>query len=317
MSAKSFTASKTTPENRSAFMYPERMRRRRIGPDMALLLWRILQVQPEVRDGRVHVMRNAFLKSFRDSDADLSEYGDALTRNIAGLIRSHGRERLGRDFSRFVMRVTSHYRREQLMLTDPARLMSLDILFQTIQLLTLNATMAEAENVIQHIGTHYPASSISALDREVLVRNFRAYLFLARKIISSKSLRQALEQRDALIAATAERHPHVMVYILDCMLRYIVAQILLARKYRCDTLIVEWMKEYGFGPEEMVRIARYIPYDTGFLRFRANYRTAIRELKNYRPPTANALDSDVFLLRSLSIFYTSWIMKMSEQLPAN
>ena len=40
--------------------------------------------------------------------------------------------------------------------------------------------------------------------------------------------------------------------------------------------------EYGLGPEHMMRVAQYIPFETGFWSFRKSYREAIRSLKDMR-----------------------------------
>ena len=300
-------------KQRAAFAFPQRIQRFREGPQMCVLLWRILAIQPEVQDGRLRLLKQSFFRLWKEGEGDFTELSDRLTSNVAELVQKSGRHHLP-NFMSFIMRVASKYRREQILLQDPAQRMAQDILFRTIQLISLNPTPAEAEQVIMEIGTHYPNSCITALDREILQRNFHAYQFLTKKILSLKSLRQALDLRDDIIALTSRKHPDVTIYNLDYMLRYIVAQLLLARKFRCDTLIVEWMQEYGFGPEEMLRIAKYIPYETSFLRFHNFYRQAIRNLKGYTPPSPEPEASDLYLLRSISIFYISWIMKTSEQL---
>lgn len=302
------------PEGKNVFQFPETVARAG-NLERSVLLWRILQCQPETRAGEVQVLKQAFFRAFRQDRAKFSEYNEELVRNVNDLLWRVGRHRL-ENMLEFSARVALRYRKELLMLTDRQRLVSFDILFQTVQLLSLHPDRDVALETIKKIGNHEPGCSISDIDREILARNFRVYLFLSAHIIARKNLRQVLEGRDELIARAAEKFPGVMVYFLDCMFRNLVAQILLSRKYKCDTLIVEWLKEYGFEPEHMVRIARYIPYDTGFLKFRSSYRRAIQQLCGEHGEAGDPSDSDIFLLRSLSNFYTSWIMKASYQIPA-
>lgn len=299
---------------KNVFQFPEKLPST-FNLERSLLLWRILQCQPETRAGSVQIMKQPFFKEFRANREKYFEFNEELVRNVHDLCWQVGRHRLD-NVLEFSSRVALRYRKELLMLTDRQRLISFDILFQTIQLLSLQPDRAAAMETIRRIGSHEPGISISDIDREILVRNFRVYLFLSNRIIARKNLRQVLEERDRLMAEAAAKHPGVMMYFLDSMFRNIVAQILLSRKYKCDTLIVEWLKEYGFEPEHMVRISRYIPYDTGFLKFRASYRKAIQKLCGEQSEAGDPSDSDVFLLRSLSNFYTSWIMKASYQIPA-
>ena len=283
--------------------------------DRGLLLWRILQCQPEVRSGTVLLRKHPFFRDFRSAPERFSEFNANLVRNVNDLLRRVGRSDIDNNVE-FASRVALRYRKELLWLSDRQRLVSFDILFQTIQLLSLQRDRKAALETIRKIGIHEEGGSINDLDREILTRHFRVYLLLSARIIKRKDLRKSLEERDELIAEAAGKHPGVMVYFLDAMFRNIVAQILLSRKYRCDTLLVEWLKEYGFEPEHLMRVARYIPFETGFLKFRTTYRAAIQKLCGEQHESDHPEESDVFLLRSLSNFYTSWIMRASYQIPA-
>ncbi len=278
-----------------------------------LLIWRILTAREEVRDGRIQLLKQPVIQYIRENEADFSEYNRALAGHIKELIEKTGRVR-EKNLAPVAVGVASVYRKEMLSLNEGQ--IAFDILYQTIQLLALNPTRENAERTILGMGRHYDGSILSEQDRGRIFRCFRAYVQMAREFASLRSMRSALEVQDRIITDVHRAHPEVSLIFLDRVYRGLVAQVLLSRKFKCDTLLVEWLKEYGLEPDHMVRVSRYIPYDTGFWTFRKNYTQAIRNLKEYRPESDNPLDSDLFLLRSLAIFYTSWIVQTSQQLPA-
>jgi len=304
-------ASPSAEEPRAVFQFAQKIRPQRLALQKSLLLWRIIQCQPEAREGKIRLLKHAFLKQFQANEADFQEFSPQLQRSIAMLFKGTGRHFL-QDLKPFIMRVAGIYRKEALLLSDPGKIMAFDILFQTIQLLSLNRDLAACEKTIAEMGLRNASTSLTLTDRQILCQNFRAYIDLCQKIKTLKEVRSVLDLRDDLLAAVARKNPGVMIYFLECMFRSIIAQVLLARKYRCDTLIVEWLAEYGHEVDEMVRVSEYIPYETNFLQFRSAYRKGILALKH----ASRSADSDEFLLRSLGNFYTSWIMRTSRQIPA-
>ncbi len=299
-------------KDRPVFQFPDRVTEKnesRKTHDRGLLLWRVLLLEEEVRSGVVRLMKQPFMKVYMEHPERYIENGPRMVRDIASLIQSAGRHHL-QSLSGFSIRVTARYVKELRLMNDRAHSFSFDILHQIFQLIGAKRTLREAEQVILDMGTHQEKTSISSVDRDMLVQKFRAFVFLSRKIVSSRTLREAVEKRDEFIVEASLANQQVTLTCLDSIFRFCVAQILLSRKYRCDTLIVEWLREYSLDPEHMVRVAKYIPYDTSFLAFRSQYKSGIIALKTEQ--TAGSGDSDTQLLRSLGIFYTSWVSKVSE-----
>lgn len=304
------------PQNKTPFQFPEKISaQRKLRLESSLLLWRILQCQPEVRSGEVKILKHAFLREFKENEELFCELSGNLFKSI-NLVLQHSCRHHLKNFPGFVMNLSSQYRKELINVQSPGRVLAFDILFQVLQLLSMNPDIKVAESVIRQMGKHEPMSSLTDVDREMVYRNLRAYLFITKSILKYKTLREALENRDEILYAASLKFTEVQIYFLESMFRTFVGQILLSRKFKCDTLIVEWMSEYGFGPEHMMRIANYISYDCSFLQFRPMYRKAIRGLQDYTPSGNQPEDSDVYLLRTLSNFYTSWLCKTAAQVPA-
>jgi hypothetical protein len=312
---RSGNSRKPAPANRNTFHFA-RLTEKQKGPDRDLILWRILQCRPEVRDGRIKILKGPFLSYIREHTDEFDEQGDSLVRNIKTLIERTGRSRLADSLSKIAMEVAGAYRRECIALQETHFGISFDFLYQTVQLLSLNTSREAAERTILQMGRARSDSSLNETDRSRLVRSFRAYVALARRLSAMRTMRVAVEKQDEVIGDVYQIDPAVSVIFLDRAYRSLIAQVILSKKFRCDTLLVEWLREYSLEPDHLVRMAQYIPYDTEFWQFRKSYREAIRSLKEYRPASAEPFDSDLFLLRSLGNFYTSWIIQTSRQIPA-
>ncbi|MCR9142868.1 MAG: hypothetical protein NXI24_11495 [bacterium] len=286
------------------------------GPARDLLLWRILQCRPEVLDGRLKLLKNPFRNAIRQNPADFAENNTALVGNLRTLIERTGRSRLDAGLAKVAIEIASAYRRECVALKETHFSISFDFLYQTVQLLSLNTSREEAERTILQMGRTQKGTSLSETDRGRLIRSFRAYVALAGRLKAMRTMRTAVERQDEVIGAVYVIDPAVSVVFLDQAYRSLIAQVILSKKFRCDTLLVEWLREYELEPDHLVRMSQYIPYETEFWQFRKSYRDAIRSLKGYLPNSKNPLDSDLFLLRSLGNFYTSWIMQTSQQIPA-
>lgn len=302
-------------QERSPFHFPsnipDKTRERQIQEE-AILLWRVLQRQPEIQDGSVKVMKDPFIKAFVKQYSDFLEPGH-LTGALSSILTSNSRYHI-RFFNEFVDRVAASYNREMAIKRDRRNRFSFDILFQTIEMLSMHKNTASAEETIDRLGQRENLS-ISKEDREQLMQSFRAYLEMNRRIMARKKIRSVLVERDEIIGETARALPAVSLIVLDSMFRNIIAQYLLSRKYQCSALIVEWAKEYSLEPTCIVRIADFIPMDTTFSRFREQYVRAVQSLKTHVTIKEKLFESDIFLLRSLANFYTSWIMRVAEQIP--
>ena len=286
------------------------------GPATEVILWRVLQCRPEVRYGRLKVLKGPFLAAVRQEPEQFTDTHTELVRNVKSLLERTGRSRLNESLSKVAIDIASAYRRECIALRETHFGISFDFLYQTVQLLSLNTSREEAERTILQMGRSQKGTCLSETDRGRLIRSFRAYVALARRLRTMRSMRIAVEKQDAVISEVHQLDPAVSVVFLDRAYRSLIAQVVLSKKFRCDTLLVEWLREYDLEPDHLIRMAQYIPYETEFWQFRKSYRDAIRSLKDYLPAGTGPFDSDLFLLRSLGNFYTSWIMQTSRQIPA-
>ena len=298
---------------KASFFFPERMQspgKQRQAADLARLLWRVVHLRPECAQGQVRMFRDSFLRAA--GDVALLPRED-LRAGVQDLLLANGRYRVP-SFDAFVDGVWTLLCRELDYRSDRSRQFSGDLLFQTIELISLNKSQAAAEGTIRELGLHGDVS-MSDQDRVQMLLHFRAYVDMQKRIQAAGNVKRALDQKEELLLAAARANPNVTLSALTYMLRNFVAQHLLSLKYSCDTLMVEWMKEYGFGPLHMLKLARLIPFETALTRFRTTYAAAVRGLRD-AAQGGDRIESDMFLLRSLSNFYTSWTMKVAEMIPA-
>lgn len=262
--------------------------------------------------GNRTAIKGYFFKNFETSypgfeNAEETSFKDSIHK----LLLSSGRFRIV-DVKEFVHHVVSAFYKEQMYRKDRRNHFSLDILFQTIDFLSAGKADDAAE---QNLASKQD-DGFTAQERENLILNYRAYNAMNTKILSHGNLKDALFKKDTIVSEVALGHKEITITALEFMFRNIVAQQLLAKKYNCDTLINEWSKEYNFDEELKVRVLTYISAETPLLKFRPKYAQAIQAIKNTDISKSNVLDSDLFLLRSLANFYTSWIMQVSEMIAA-
>ncbi len=278
----------------------------------ASLFWKILLRQPEIGEGSVQLLKDTFLKNFETSFSSLENSDDpSFKESFHKLLLSAGRFRIV-DIKDFVNRVVLSYQKEQMYRKDRRNHFSLDILFQTIDFLSAG----KSEDVAEQNLASKQDDGLSPQERENLIINYRAYNAMNAKILAIGNLKDALFKKDNIVSEVALLHKDLTITALEFMFRNIVAQQLLSKKYNCDTLINEWGKEYNFDEDMKIRILSYISADTPLLKFRPKYAQAIQAIKNTDFSKSNVLDSDLFLLRSLANFYTSWIMQVSEMIAA-
>jgi hypothetical protein len=280
--------------------------------DEASLYWKILVRQPEVGEGTVQLLKDTFLKNFETSYSGFNPADDeAFKEATHKLLLSSGRFRII-DVKDFVARVAKAFQKEQMYRKDRRNHFSLDILFQTIDFLSAGKPEEAAEQNL--VDKHDDGLTIQ--ERENLIINYRAYNAMNAKILGLGNLKDALFKKDIIVSEVALLHKDITITALEFMFRNIIAQQLLSKKYNCDTLINEWGKEYNFDDDLKTRVLSYISGDTPLLKFRPKYAQAIQAIKNTDVSKSNVLDSDLFLLRSLANFYTSWIMQVSEMIAA-
>ena len=97
-------------EKRTGFQFDSTDAQR--GPSHEVLLWRIVQCRPEVREGQLKVLKAPFLKEIRQSPEDFSDTNEKLVSNIRELLARTGRSRLNDSLARVAMDIASAYRRE-------------------------------------------------------------------------------------------------------------------------------------------------------------------------------------------------------------
>ncbi len=278
----------------------------------ANLFYKILVRQPEFGEGSVQLLKDTFLKNFETNFSSFEKADESnFHESILKLLQSSGRFRVN-DMKEFVNRVVKGYQKENMYRKDRRNHFSLDILFQTIDFLSAGKTDDAAE---QNLASKQD-DGLTNIERENLILNYRAYNAMNAKILANGNLKDALFKKDTIVTDVAILHKDLTITALEFMFRNIVAQQLLSKKYNCDTLINEWGKEYNFDDEMKTRILAYIAAETPLLKFRPKYAQAVQTIKNTDISKSDVLDSDLFLLRSLANFYTSWIMQVSEMIAA-
>lgn len=282
---------------------PERMAR-----EKATLLWRVLRRQPEMRSGLVRAVRENFLRAVIGS-AERCFSGDesVFIPHLKQLLFGADREGpLNRD--QLTLRIFVQFQKELGYIQGRQDQFSFDILFQTIELLSLGKNDEQAESTIRQLGNSEAA--LSHLDRDRLLEYFRAYNLLAKLIKASGNVKVALEKREQLIDEAASQHVDLPLSALDSMFRYCIAQILLSRKFLCRELIELWREEYGFDQDAVDRMLAHIPADCSLLEFRQRYAQAIQSFRS------GGDQMELFLLRTLANYFTSWVTNVSEKIPA-
>lgn len=278
--------------------------------ERALMLWRVLARQPEVRSGMVRVHRDPFLRSIlNDPQSGLAGDERVFRARLKQLLFGASPDAPVHQDT-LTLRVYIQLEKELSYAEGRRDQFSFDIMFQTIELLSLGKTAQEAEHRIRSIGMRED-DPLATLDRDRLLLYFRVYNFAADRIQKAGSIRTIVEKREQIVDDTAHAFPETPLSAIDSMFRYCLAQILLSRKFICGQLIQLWAEEYGFDDDAILRVKRFIPEQCSLLEFRARYARGIQAMRS-----GGAEDLDIFYLRTLANYFTSWVMNVSEKLPA-
>ncbi|MCB1325429.1 MAG: hypothetical protein KDK35_09400 [Leptospiraceae bacterium] len=270
----------------------------------ANLLWRVLRRQPEIAAGRVRVIREHFLRVIASKPTDF--FGAA-----EGDFRAHLGEVLFGDGARpdfaaaLLLRVYGAYQKEEGYLEGRKEDFTFDVLFQAIEHLGLNRSNESEASLLA-------GGALTGNDRDRILAYFRAYNDLARRMSLAGPPRALMDDREAIVDEIAARNPLITISGLDGMFRYQLAQILLSQKYACHDLLKLWCREYGFEPDAIERVQNYIPDNAPLHDFRTHYAKAIKRFRDDQ----GADDLDILLLRTLANYFTSWVMGVSEKIPA-
>lgn len=276
----------------------------------AQLCFRVLQRMPELKEGTAQVLKETFLKNYvtHASEFDL-ETPNAIETAMAKVLSSSGRYRIT-NVQDFFAKVAQNFKKELSYKKDRRNQFSLDVLFQTIDLLSVSKSEESAD---QNLSAKIEGD-LTPQERESMLQSFRTYNILNGKILAVPTLKDAMLKKEQLVDETAAQFKDTTITAIELMFRNIIAQQLLSKKYKCDTLLAEWKKEYNFEDEMTARITAYIPPETPLLKFRSKYAQAVQTMKNPDLTKSDVFDSDLFLLRSLANYYTSWIMQVSEMI---
>jgi hypothetical protein len=283
---------------------------RNFEPDRAHLLWRTFNRYKEMQEGLVRLNKETTIRTFKNQpDLYLSFDTDKFVKNIAPSIS--GAIVADKDrMNRFLMRVHESYKKEIYYSENRKEQFSMDILFQVIETLYMEVGVSQAEKEVMNLGGQ--KSSVTKQDLEQIMSYLRAYNKMSARFISCGSMKKAIELSDQIISTSAIENPEIPILALDSMFNLITAQFVLAQKYQCKQLLAGWKKEYGFDESQEARIQNLLPPNTSLLEFRAVYAKAIQTLKNQKRDIESEMD--LFLLRTVSNYYTSWINQVANQI---
>ncbi|MCG9873641.1 MAG: hypothetical protein MH321_02515 [Leptospiraceae bacterium] len=275
------------------------------------LLWKSIERQAEVQLGLVRLNKDVTLRILNNKPNEFLEANRFdFTKNMKEFMKTvvtMDSEKL----EYFIFRVYDCYLRELNFINERNSQFSIDILFQVIETLTV-----EKES-IQSVEGYFSASnqeSISRADMENILNHMKAYNFMSIQFKKINNLKRCVELSDQIILKAATLNPMVSILSLDNMYSLILAQNILSSKYGIRNLLSGWMEEYGFTEEQAIRILPLFPSDSSLNEFRSVYTKAIQTLGQKVDPINK--DMDLFMMRSICNYFTSWLNRVANQLPA-
>jgi hypothetical protein len=275
------------------------------------LLWKSIERQAEVQLGLVRLNKDVTLRILNNKPNEFLEANRFdFTKNMKEFMKTvvtMDSEKL----EYFIFRVYDCYLRELNFINERNSQFSIDILFQVIETLTV-----EKES-IQSVEGYFSSSnqeSISRADMENILNHMKAYNFMSIQFKKINNLKRCVELSDQIILKAATLNPMVSILSLDNMYSLILAQNILSSKYGIRNLLSGWMEEYGFTEEQAIRILPLFPSDSSLNEFRSVYTKAIQALGQKVDPINK--DMDLFMMRSICNYVTSWLNRVANQLPA-
>lgn len=275
------------------------------------LLWKSIERQAEVQLGLVRLNKDVTLRILNNKPNEFLEANRFdFTKNMKEFMKTvvtMDSEKL----EYFIFRVYDCYLRELNFINERNSQFSIDILFQVIETLTV-----EKES-IQSVEGYFSSSnqeSISRADMENILNHMKAYNFMSIQFKKINNLKRCVELSDQIILKAATLNPMVSILSLDNMYSLILAQNILSSKYGIRNLLSGWMEEYGFTEEQAIRILPLFPSDCSLNEFRSVYTKAIQALGQKVDPINK--DMDLFMMRSICNYFTSWLNRVANQLPA-
>ncbi|WCL49588.1 LIC_13029 family protein [Leptospira sp. GIMC2001] len=279
-------------------------------PDKAHLLWRTFNRFKEAREGLLRLNKETSIRTFKNQpDLYFTMDTDKFIKNIAPLFSGSLITDKDKTY-RFLQKFHESYRKEIYYSSNRKEHFSMDILFQVIETLFMEVGANKAESAVMNLSDQ--KSSITRQDLEQIMSYLKAYNKMSARFQASGNMKKAIELSDEIITSGAMEHPDIPILALDSMFNLITAQFILAQKYQCKQLLSAWRKEYGFDEVQEARIAKLLPPNTSLLDFRNNYARAIQTLQSQKEEMESEMD--LFLLRTVSNYYTSWINQVANQI---
>ncbi|MCE9501282.1 MAG: hypothetical protein K8R21_12415 [Leptospira sp.] len=271
--------------------------------DHSLLFWKVLVRQPEIVSGELSANREMTIRMVQNHpEVFFSRDRSAFVANVKSLLKN-SRNLNPETLESFTLRVFESLSKEFDYLNNRSGRFSIDILFQVIEILCLQNNPEEAG---AKMNLRLPDFGL-----EVMLPYIKAYVQISSKLSALNTIKNASAQIEEIIFEVSVKFPDIQILALESMVRIFIAQLVLSEKYHCDNLLNAWMNEYGFSDSEMQRILKYIPLTTPIKDFRVQYVQGIKSSK-----VSNDSNSDVMLLRTLSNYFTSWVMRTSELIPS-
>ncbi len=281
-------------------------------PDRAYLLWRTFQRFREFREEQYRLSKETTVRTFKNNPTDFLESPqDRFVKSCLNLLpvsQVGEKEKL----IRLLVKVYESYKKEIVYLTNRSGQFSMDILFSVIETVFMEFGTGKAESAVMDMATQ--KSSVTKQDLEEILGYLKAYNKMQARFLACGSMKKAIEMSDEIIMSGAAENMQIPIMALDAMFNLITSQYVLSQKYNCKQLLLGWKKEYGFSDEETRRIAALFPLDSSLLEFRNHYAKALQTIQARVKSGEPGAEMDIFLIRTISNYYTSWINQVASQL---
>lgn len=281
--------------------------------ERAYLLWRTLTRFKEFQDGQVRLSKENSIRMFKSQNEQFlggakTVFSDALKTLLSG----SALDKINLD--KFVGRAYESYMREIEYVSNRKSQFSIDILFQVIETLTMESGSSKSDPAGDPFGIADPSkSSLTKQDMSQILSYLKAYNKMLQRFQGAGNIKKAIELSDSIITQASIENLDIPILALDNMFNLITAQFVLAQKFLCSQLLVAWKKEYGFDEFQESRVAKFIPANASLLEFRTHYAKALKVLQE-NPPEDGMGEMDLFLIRTVSNYYSSWINQVANQI---
>ncbi|MCC5814601.1 MAG: hypothetical protein JJT78_07590 [Leptospira sp.] len=273
------------------------------------LLWKSIERQSEVQAGLIRLNKEVTLRILSNRP---TEFLEANRFDFSMNMKSFLKTVVTMDPEKleyFIFRVYDCYMRELQYRENRNHQFSMDILFQVIETLTLERESKGLAEGNLNLG----AESLTKADLDNILNHIKAFNLLSAHFQKIGNIKKTIEYTDVIILKTATLNPMVTVTALDNMFSLILAQNVLATKYAIRNLLSGWMEEYGFSKEQVCRIIPLFPQESSLNDFRTIYSKAMQSLVSDKSENETK-DMDLFILRTVCNYFTSWLNRVASQM---